>query len=148
MFIDKQIEFSDSQAVTSTAISTNVYDTQVSQLVNLGGLQPAYLVVQCDTTATDSGSDATVTIELVGADNEALTTNATVMASSGAIAFASLIGGTTLWLSALPFYKTRRYFGVRYTVGSGPLTGGAFSAFVTLHPQFWDTLPANNPIAR
>lgn len=148
MFLDIEAEFSNSQAITATAISTNVYDTQVDRLVNLGGLQPAYLVVQWDTTATDSGSDATVTIELVGADNAALTTNPTVMASLGAVPFASLIGGTTLGIIAMPFYKTRRYFGVRYTVASGPLTAGAVSAFITLQPQFWDTLPANNPIAR
>lgn len=148
MFLDAEVEFSNSQAVTATAISTNVCDTQVDRLVNLGGLQPAYLVLQCDTTATDSGDDATVTVELVGADNAALTTNPTVMASFGALALATLVGGTTLGIMAMPFYKTRRYFGVRYTVASGPLTAGAFSAFVTLQPQFNDLLPANNPTAR
>lgn len=148
MWVDKQVEFADSQAVTSTAISTNVYDTQVSQLVNIGGIQGAFLVVQCDTTATDSGSDATLTVTLESADDAALSTNATVMASSGAIAFASLVGGATLWVIPLPFYQSRRYIGVRWIVASGPLTAGAFSAFITVNPQFWTTLPANNPIAR
>lgn len=144
MYIDKNLEFSDAQAVTSTAISANVYDlfsmaeggnaseiTPNSRLdVGLG--EDLWLVVNTQTTATDTGSDATLTISLETADDAGLSTNAQVVYSTGAIAFASFAtAGTNLVRLKLPSFPYRRYLGVRYTVASGPLTAGAFDAFVT-----------------
>lgn len=145
MYIDSQIEFSDAQAVTATAISSNVYDlfsmglgggaTDVTPNTRLDigqGSDHLYLVVNTAVTATDTGNDATLTITLESADDAAMTTNATVHYSSGAIAFASFAtAGTTLVAISLPSALYRRYLGVRYTVANGPLTAGAFDAFVT-----------------
>ena len=145
MYVDSQIEFSDAQAVTATAISSNVYDlfsmglgggaTDVTPNTRLDigqGTDHLYLVVNTAVTATDTGNDATLTITLESADDAGLTTNAQVHYSSGAIAFASFAtAGTNLVAIRLPSALYRRYLGVRYTVASGPLTAGAFDAFVT-----------------
>ncbi|WP_409287523.1 Bbp16 family capsid cement protein [Pseudomonas guariconensis] len=136
MYVDKQAEFSDSQAVTATAISTNVYDlyprgnavnTNVTRDIGVG--EDVYLVVQCDTTATAAGA-ATVTVTLESSSTADLATAPTVHFASAALALANLTGGTTLLAIKLPAGSYNRYVGVRYTVGTGPLTAGAFSAFL------------------
>lgn len=145
MYVDSQIEFSDAQAVTATAISANVYDlfskglgggaTDVTPNTRLDigqGTDHLYLVVNTAVTATDTGNDATLTITLESADDAGLSTNAQVHYSTGAIAFASFAtAGTNLVAIRLPSALFRRYLGVRYTVANGPLTAGAFDAFVT-----------------
>lgn len=145
MYVDSQIEFSDAQAVTATAISSNVYDlfsmglgggaTDVTPNTRLDigqGTDCLYLVVNTAAAATDTGNDATLTITLESADDAGLSTNAQVHYSTGAIAFASFAtAGTNLVAIRLPLALFRRYLGVRYTVANGPLTAGAFDAFVT-----------------
>jgi hypothetical protein len=145
MYIDTNLEFSDAQAVTSTAISEDVYDTLTiaagagsvginggNTLVDLGQAADLYLVVITNTTCTDSGSDATLTITLESDSTANLATSATVHFSTGAIAFASFAtAGTRLVTVKLPHGLYERYLGVRYTVASGPLTAGAFDAFLT-----------------
>lgn len=143
-YVDQQIEFSDSQAVTATAISTNVYDlfsmstgagtsdVSPNARLNIGSGEDVYLVVNTAVTATDTSSDATLTVTLECADDVGLSTNAQVVFSSGAIAFASFAtAGTNLVKIKIPSFAKRRYLGVRYTVASGPLTAGAFDAYVT-----------------
>lgn len=136
MYVDKQAEFSDSQAVTATAVSTNVYDlyprgnavnTNVTRDIGVG--EDIYLVVQCDTTATAAGA-ATVTVTLESSSTADLATTPTVHFASAALALANLSGGTTLLAIKLPAGSYNRYVGVRYTVATGPLTAGAFSAFL------------------
>lgn len=149
MFLDKQLEFADGAAITSTAVLTNVIDLGDDVTTrNIGGRESLFVVVQCDTSATDSGSDATVTFSLESDSVAALNSSATVHMTSGAIPFASLVGGATLWVAAMPFGQYEQYLGVRATVASGPLTGGTFSAFLTNDPQFWFAYQANNPQAR
>lgn len=137
MYIDTQSEFSDAQAVTSTAISTNVIDlqseSQANTLQNIGAGEDVYLVVQTQTTATDTSSDATLTVSLESDSTADLATSATVHYSSGAIAFADFAtAGTRLVAVKLPEHASyERYLGVRYTVADGPLTAGAFDAFIT-----------------
>lgn len=136
MYVDKQAEFSDSQAVTATAISTNQYDTHprgngtVTNLTrDIGVGEDVYLVIQCDTTATAAGA-ATLTVSLESAADAGLTTTPTVHFTTGALPLANLTGGRTLAAIKLPAGDYQRYIGVRYTVGTGPLTAGAFSAFL------------------
>jgi hypothetical protein len=101
------------------------------------GTDHLYLVVSTAVAATDAGSDATVTIEFISADDAALTTNVVVHFSSGALAFGAYsAAGSTMVTTHLPTGLYRRYIGVRYTVGAGPLTAGAFDAFLTPTLQF------------
>ena len=150
MILDAQNEFSDSQAVTSTAISTNVIDMDAASIPkNIGGSEPLYLVIQTAVTCTDTSSDATVAFTLESDSAAALNSSPTVHFSTGALAFAAYAtAGTRVAVTPLPFGDYKRYLGVRYTVASGPLTAGAFDALLTRDPQFWNAQNANNPQAR
>ncbi len=144
-YVDSQFEFSDAQAVTATAISTNVYDlfsmgvgggsTDVSPntRIDIGAGEDIYVIVNTVTAATDTGSDATLLVEVVTADDAALTTNAQTVLATSALAFAAFSpAGTNLLKAKLPLFPYRRYLGVRYTVASGPLTAGTFDAYGTI----------------
>lgn len=136
MLLDNQNYFSDSQAVTSTAISENVIDTASLDLSpttqDLGVGEDIWLVVQTAVAATDSGDDATLTITLESDSAAGLDDSATVHYSSGAIAFADFSpAGTVVLAVRLPKGEYERYLGLRYTVASGPLTAGQFDAFLT-----------------
>lgn len=149
MYVDTQLELSNSQAVTSTAISENVVDilttgaaaatlgtyTVGNTLLDLGqSNKDLYLVVQTAVACTDTSSDATLTITLESDDNAGLS-SPTVHYSSGALAFATYAtAGTRVLTIRLPHGQYQRYVGLRYTVASGPLTAGAFDAFITTDP--------------
>lgn len=147
MILDAQNEFSDGQAVTASAISNNVIDAKgYGPTHNVGGLETLFLVIQADATATAAGA-ATVTFELISDSVATLDSSPTVHSSTGAVGKATMAAGTTLAVMPLPFGEYERYIGVRYTVGTGPLTAGAFSAFLTRDPERWTPQPANNPPA-
>ena len=138
MYLDKQEEFSDSQVVTTTAISTNQIDLNPNNspnvLQDIGTGEEMYLVVQVDTTATAGGA-ATLDISLESDSTADLATSPTVHFRTGAFALASLTAGAQLAAIRLPAGNYERYLGVRYTVATGPLTAGAFSAFLTKDVQ-------------
>lgn len=133
MFVDSKLEFSDAQAVTSTAISTNVIDLgDDNTLQDIGAGEPMYLVVLTQTAATDVSSDATLTVSLESDSTANLATSATVHYTTGALAFAAFSpAGTVLAAVRLPIGNYERYLGMRYTVANGPLTAGNFDAFLT-----------------
>lgn len=151
MILDYYNEFSDAQAVTSTAISTNVIDlgpTTDNATRDLGTGEPIYLVVQTNTACTDSGSDATLTVSLETDTAAGLNSAAVVHYTTGALAFAAFSpAGTVLAFVRLPAGDYKRYLGVRYTVGSGPLTAGAFDAFLTHAVQKWEPYARRGDIA-
>lgn len=142
MIMDKFLEFSDAQAVTATAISANVVDlyplgnnTVTNLTRDIGTGEDLYLVVNTLTAATDTGSDATLTITLESDDNTSLS-SPTVHYSTAALAFAAFSpAGTNLVKIKLPSGNYERYLGVRYTVASGPLTAGTFDAFIVKEAQ-------------
>lgn len=123
--IDVQALFSDEQAVTVTAFGTNWYDTG-SQSRNIGRLRER-IRFTVDEAATAAGA-ATVVFEVVQADDSS-GTGVTSLASSAAIGKAALTAGAAPFDVAIPD-NTQRYIGVRYTVATGPLTAGKFSAVV------------------
>jgi hypothetical protein len=147
--IDKRLEFSDAQAVTTSAISANVYDRKDLGLnpnatENIGAPAQMYLVVQTAVNCTDSGSDATLEVTFESAENAALSTNPVVHFSTGELAFAGFKdAGTVLAVVPLPAAQYKE----RYTVDDGPLTGGAFNAFLTLDPHLWTKYADGKPIA-
>jgi hypothetical protein len=122
------------QAVTATAVSTNSIDAApaaLNQLTDIGRGENTQITVHVAQTVTAAGA-ATVNFELIQADDFALTTNVETLGQTGAIPKATLVAGARIalqWPRAMP-YAPRRYIGVRYTVGTGPLTAGAFATFV------------------
>lgn len=149
-FLDTQVEFADAQAVTATAISTNQYDALTLTKANAAaafinsnpridygiGEQAVWLVVTTNTTVTDTGSDATLAVTFESADDSAGTVNPTIHLSTGTLAFAAYAtAGTQLLVARIPSALYRRWMYVRFTVAAGPLTAGAFDAYLTNDPQ-------------
>lgn len=146
MYVDKFAEFSDSQAVTATAISTNVMDLNPAFKLNTTGVdigtgQDVYLIVQVDAAAAAAGA-ATVVVTLESSAAAGLTSS-NVHLTSKTLALADMTAGKTLMAVKLPTDTYLRYLGVRYTVATGPLTGGSFSAFLTTDVQAYRAYAKN-----
>lgn len=137
MITDNEQYFSDSQAVTASAVSTHTVDLKTN-VNDLGVGAQAYLVVLVKETVTAAGS-ATVDFAYVDDDDPALGSPATLR-STGAIGKAALTAGAVVAIWQLP-RNTQRYVGLSYTVATGPLTAGKFSAFVTRNPDQWKGVP-------
>lgn len=127
MILDKLLQYSDKQAVTATAASTNTVDAGATKNANigrdLGAGTPLFLFVNVTTTFTAAGA-ATLTVTLQdSADNSSWND----IMTSGAIPVANLTAGRKIQLGGLPV-PTRRYTRVNYTVATGPMTAGNISA--------------------
>lgn len=138
MLTDALLQLSSAQAVTSTAVSTNTIDLGLARDIGIG--TPLYVVIGVDEAATAAGS-ATVNFQLISSAAANLGTP-TVLVETGVIGKADLTLGRepiVLWvapalLAAQPVGQ--RYLGLQYTVATGPLTAGKFTAHVTLdYPQ-------------
>jgi len=139
MIMDKQGEFSDTQLVTATAISTNVIDLTLGQsgltTIDIGSGEPIWLTIVVSGVVTASGS-ATVTFSLESDSTADLATSATVHWTSAAIGKATLVAGYEVVKMRLPIGSYERYLGVRYTVATGPLTSvSSFSAYLSKDVQ-------------
>ncbi len=129
MIFDVQSKLSDAQAITATAVSTNVLDLKdtgrpykfAADLVrNIGAGNPIPLLVQVveDFTLLTS---LTFTLETSDAEN---LTSSRVHWSSGAVLLASLIAGYKVPIFYVPNGPHLRYMGLRYTVaGTNPDAG-------------------------
>lgn len=135
MYVDAQLTFSDAQAVTATAGSTNVIDTgplfSGNTGRNLGVGYRAYVIVNVDVAMTDSGSDSTITVTLETDDNAAFSSAATV-STLGVIP--ALTAAGTVYAFGLPIAGAvpyERYIRLMYTTTNGNLTTGSFTASIT-----------------
>lgn len=135
MMIDKDLEFADAKALTSSA-SSGVMDLGAAGSPVAPG---AFLYIKMKAAATAEGS-ATVDFQLRhadavtgGAGSEALDTPATLFAT-GAIAKASLTADTVIVKVALPL-GLKRYCDIYPVVATGPLTAGSYSAFIAADVQ-------------
>ncbi|HHV49081.1 MAG TPA: hypothetical protein GXX56_09010 [Rhodocyclaceae bacterium] len=121
MFIDKLLQVSNEQAVTASAASTDVIDFGQAN-PNVGLDDRSNMVITVDETVTASGA-ATVTFSVQdSADNSSFAD----VAVTAAIGKANLAAGQQVVIP-MPT-KLRRYCRVYYTVATGPLTAGTFSA--------------------
>lgn len=126
--LDKQLQYSDKQAVTVTAVSTNVVDAGATKNPaigrDLGAGTPLYLFVNVSQTFTAAGA-ATLTATLQdSADNSTFAD----VASVGPLSLAQLTAGKGFNVG-FPV-PTRRYTRVNYTVATGPMTAGIVSAHI------------------
>lgn len=78
MLIDALLLFSDAQALTATAVSTNVIDLGADSNVGIG--EPMAVVVSLDVAADDSDGDETYSVDLQ-ADSTAAFSSAAVIAT-------------------------------------------------------------------
>ncbi|EKF8821446.1 hypothetical protein AAAW47_002837 [Cronobacter sakazakii] len=129
MILDKLLMFSEAQAVTASAASTDVIDLGPIDGTrrDIGVGYPLELFVTVNTTATAAGA-ATVNFQLqTSPDNSTWTT----LYDSGSVALASLTAGKRVVSTKVPA-GVQRYLRLNYSVGTGPLTAGAFTAGINL----------------
>lgn len=123
MIIDKFLQVSNEQAVTASAASTDVIDFGQTN-PNTGMDDRSTLVITVDEAATAAGA-ATVTFSLQdSADNSSFAD----VSVTAAIGKATLVAGYQITIPVPN--KLRRYVRAYYTVATGPLTAGKFSAQV------------------
>lgn len=121
MFIDKALQVSNGQAVTVSAASTDSIDFGQAN-PNVGLDDRSNMVITVDESAAAVGA-ATVTFSVQDSADNATFADVAVTA---AIGMASLAAGQQVVIP-MPT-KLRRYCRVYYTIGTGPLTAGKFSA--------------------
>lgn len=120
--IDSKMVFGLPAITNSTAatISTNVYDAGSAKKV-FAGLPGG--VKLCARTAVTADANPSIKIDLVGADNEALSSNPVVIASTGVIATAedgtALASGESVdvVLDVSGQTAAKRYYGLVVTLG-------------------------------
>lgn len=140
MIFSAQQLFSNAQAVTIAAVSTNVIDTGVSRTpkngkaalnkdIGKGTKIPLSAQVVTAFTTAAGMTDLTIAIE-----TGATTALGTVIASQ-TIPIASLVAGKQINLDVLPNGVTLRYLGLRYTPVGGAANAGAITAGITMGNQ-------------
>ena len=135
---DNLLKLSAAQAVTATAVSTNTISLGTAR--DLGPGDQLYANITVDVAATAAGA-ATVTFEVITSASADLSTP-TVVAATGPVGKADLtIGRDPINIAIPPHISQERgqaFIGVRYTVATGPLTAGSFTAYIgcsVLHKQ-------------
>jgi hypothetical protein len=139
MIIDRQLQFSNEQAVTADAISTNVVDLgplggspDANTIRDIGAGKTLYLHILVTTTIDSAGEAATLVATLESDSTADLATSATVHWTSATVTEANLAAGT--WIAkgvAIPAGAYERYLGVRYVSGTEDFTSGKISAWLS-----------------
>jgi len=125
MILDAQNLFSDAQAVTASAASTNLIDLRATNQ-DPGVGENLYVVSLVDVAFTDAGNDSTVTVTLE-TDTADTFGSATTVQTIGT--FAALSAGTVL-IARLQPGITERYLRAYYTLANGNLTTGSITTFL------------------
>lgn len=137
--LDKFLQYSDKQAITVTAVSTNVVDAGATKNAaigrDLGAGTPLYLFVNVSQTFTAAGA-ATLTATLQDSADNATFAD---VASVGPLSLAQLTAGKGFNVG-FPV-PTRRYTRVNYTVATGPMTAGIVSAHIVDGANFTFNYP-------
>jgi hypothetical protein len=129
MFLDKETILSEDQALTTTANSTNVVDLSGVDTKDVAPGEPLDLLVQVTADLT-GGTSVAVTVET---DDDEAFGSATTVATSAAIAAATLVAGYRFAV-ALPAQGLERYLRLTYTI-VGTFSAGTVSAAVILDRQ-------------
>jgi hypothetical protein len=121
------------QTVTGTGsvLSTNTIDLLQARDIGEGGK----ISLRTEVVTAVAGATA-IEVQAITTDDAALTVNANVVATTGAIPVASLVAGARFVANLNPRVgnKGQRYLGVRYVI-TGTGTAGAFVADFGLETQ-------------
>lgn len=137
MILSAQQTFSDNQAITATAVSTNVIDlgvagtpygaaTALNQDVGKGAKVPILVQVTEDFN--------TLTSLNIAIETGATTALGTIVVSK-TVLLADLVAGYQFPVNVLPTEIDERYLGVRYTVTGTAPTAGTITAAITMGNQ-------------
>lgn len=125
MILDKQLQFSDSQAITEDAVGTNVIDLSANRSIGVG--EPMAVLFNVEVAADQTTGDEDYTFEVEYATNAAQTTGRQLI---GRRVFESgtptapaqdadlLVAGFSFAIPIPPtsLSESARYLGVRYDV--------------------------------
>lgn len=126
MIFDAQNLFSDAQAITAAAASTNIIDLGSARNIGVG--EPLFVVVTVDTTFADTGSNSTLTVALEGDSTTSFTPDGTQQLF---IIPALAAAGSKYAAPIAPnFASNYRYIRLYYTPNNGDLSAGAVTAFL------------------
>lgn len=135
MILSAQALFSEDQAITASAVSTNVMDLQATGTEagksaalarKLDPLQDIPLLIQ----VTENFATLTsLTVTFRQSDNADLSSSDDLV-SSAAIPAASLVAGYVFPILRFPPNITKRYVGIYYTVAGSNATAGKVTAGV------------------
>jgi hypothetical protein len=129
---DAMFEFSDEQAITADAQSTNVLDLQSADL-NMGAGEPVYLNVRVG--PTDFAGGTSLKVSLYSHTAATSINSGTEIISSGTILQAALTKGAWIMRVALPAdFDRDRYIGLYYD-DTGEFTAGSVNAWLDHGPQ-------------
>lgn len=135
MWTDGLLQLSSVQTVTSTAVSANCIDLNMARDVSAG--ESLCIVITVDQAAAGAGT--TVNFQAItgsGVSGGVINAGITVLAQSGAIPVAELTYGRRPIVLRVPRHVLaaqalgQRYLGLQFTVSTGPLTAGQFTANV------------------
>jgi len=137
MIMDSQLLFSDAQAVTAAAASTNYVD--LGKARDIGNGKDLYVVTVVDVALTDSSSDSTVTVTLQ-TDDEATFSGAATGCTCYTVAATAAIGTTYIHRLG-PGDANAQYIQIYYTPNNGNLSTGSFTTFITTEPYKYASYP-------
>jgi hypothetical protein len=121
---------------STTVLGSNSIDTTgglgAAQPTDLGKGEELDIVAQVGTAFVGATS---IEIQYISADDAALTTNVTVLGSSGAIPIAKLAAGAQVVVPVPPVdpRALRRYVGVQYVIVGAGSAGSFFTALQRRH---------------
>lgn len=131
MIFDAQNLFSDAQAITAAAGSTNIIDLGAARNIGVG--ENLFIVVTIDTAFTDSGSNSTLSVDLEGDSTDTFTPDGTqplfiipALAAAGGVYIGRIIPD---------FAAQYRYIRLKFTPNNGDLSTGALTAFIAKDVQ-------------
>lgn len=138
MILSQNLLLSDDQAITATAVSTNVIDLGVPQAPyggnalnqDVGKGTPVPILIQV-TEQFDNLTSLTIALEVSDAAN----LSSSVVLNTQTIALADLKAGKQTFMQYLPNGVDKRYLGVRYTVTGTAPTAGKVTAGITMGNQ-------------
>lgn len=130
MILDSTLKFSADQAVTDTAVSTNVIDLGVPcRDIGIGETVPLRVSV---TEPFATLTSLTVAVETSDTENFA---SSEVVIQTGAVPVASLVNGYAFNINEVPKGVVGRYMRLNYTVAGTTATAGKITAGITAGNQ-------------
>ncbi len=135
MIIDNTLVLSDHQAITATAASTNLWNTQ-AQGTPYGWISAygrdqgeGYMDIPLLIEVTEAFNTLTSLTVSVETDDNAAFSSATTIYTGQAIVLASLVVGYKFALADVPKGQLEQYVRLKYTVaGTNPTLGKIFAA--------------------
>ena len=124
MYIDAQHLFSDSQALTASAASTNLIDLGGDHNVGIG--EPMAVVINVEVALDDTTGDETYVFTVEADDNSGFSSAATIATKT---ATRGDVAGTKYVLPIPADTSAEQYLRVYYTLG-GTTPTGTVSAFL------------------